>query len=347
MTCGDVTARRDALRLELEALIRGKAKPVGAMGRIEHLAVQIGLATGQLKPDLGKATAIVFAGDHGITAEGVTAYPSAVTREIAKLILAGGAGINLCARSAGVDVTLVDCGLLSALDPHAQLKDRRMGNGTRNACREPAMSEGEFSEAFRLGYAIAEEAVLTGAGLFAFGEIGIGNTSAAALLGHTVTGVALDTLVGPGAGVPALGLDHKRNVLAAAAQRAAIAETDAAARAFAALRQFSGFEMVMMAGAMTAVAAAGRIVIVDGFIATAVAAAVLAIRPGARDNLIFSHTSAEPGHKALLDHLDVAPLIDLGLRLGEGTGAVLALPIVRTAELLLRDMADLPGEHPP
>ena len=346
MTCGDVTTRREALRHELEALIRGKAKPIGAMGRIEHLAVQIGLATGQLKPDLGKAGAIVFAGDHGITAEGVTAYPSEVTREVAKLILTGGAGISLCARAAGIDVTLVDCGLLAPLEAHDRLIGRRMGAGTRNARREAAMSEGEFSEAFRQGHALAEAAVMSGTGLFAFGEIGIGNTSAAALVGHTVTGLPLDMLVGPGAGVPPLGLGHKRQVLAAAVERAAIAGEDCSHRAFAALRQFAGFEMVMMAGAMTAAATFGRIAIVDGFIASAVASAVLAIRPGARDNLVFSHTSAEPGHKALLDHLNVRPLLDLGLRLGEGTGAVLALPIVRTAELMLRDMADLPGEHP-
>lgn len=346
MTCGDATAGRQALANRLHSRIRGKAKPVGALGRIEELAFQIGMAAGTEAPDLGRAVAIVFAGDHGITAQGVTAYPSAVTREIAKLILAQSAGVSICARAAGIDVSLVDCGLLEPLEPHPMLHERRMGPGTKNAHSEPAMSQLQLSDAFRSGYAVAEEALQAGAGIFALGEIGIGNTSAAALLANAVTGIELGTLIGPGAGAPPKGLDHKRRILAEAATRAAIAEADPSKRAFEAMRQFAGFEMVAMAGAMTAIAAAGRIVIVDGFIASAVAASVVAIQPGARDCCIFAHCSAEPGHAALLAHLNATPLLDLGLRLGEGTGAVLAVPLVRAAELMLRDMADLPGEHP-
>ena len=334
-----------ALRAALEAKVRGKAKPVGALGRIEQLAIQIGMATSTLTPDLGAAKLVVFAGDHGITAEGVTAYPSEVSGQIAGLILAGTAGANIAARASGIEVMLVDAGLLHPLPHHPMLLDRRIGAGTKNSRREPAMTEVQCNAAFVAGRAIAADLAQAGVGIAAFGEVGIGNTSAAALLAHVVTGIDLDTLVGPGAGVPALGLDHKRQVLHQTLASAPIVEPQPTARTFEAMRQFAGFEMVMMAGAMTAFAAAGRIVVVDGFIATAVAAAAN-IYGATLNNCIFAHCSAEPGHRALLSYLNAEPLLDLGLRLGEGTGAALAVPLVRAAEYMLRDMAELPGGHP-
>ncbi|MFN0218871.1 MAG: nicotinate-nucleotide--dimethylbenzimidazole phosphoribosyltransferase [Hyphomicrobium sp.] len=342
----DATVWREALRLQLLARIRGKAKPVGALGRLETLALQIGLASGSLVPDLKAAKVMVFAGDHGLTAEGVTAYPSAVTREIAKLVLAGGAGISICARAAGVDVMLVDAGLLRPLAPHALLLDRRIGAGTKNSRREPAMTAEQCRAALIEGRAIDTSLGHDGVGIVAFGEIGIGNSSAAALVAHTLTGLSLDVLVGPGAGAPPLGVDHKRQVLSETVACAPINESNLKDRAFETLRQFAGFEMVMMAGAMTAAAMAGRLIIVDGFISTAVAIAAAGLRPETLDHCVFSHCSSEPGHRALLAYLRVEPLLDLGMRLGEGTGAALALPLIRAAEMLLRDMADLPGEHP-
>jgi nicotinate-nucleotide--dimethylbenzimidazole phosphoribosyltransferase len=337
---------QNELRQKLEARVAGKAKPIGALGRLETLAVQIGMVTGSLSPTLGPARVVVFAGDHGITAEGVTAYPSVVTAEIAKIILAGGAGINICARAANVDVTLVDAGLLTALPPHPNLLDRRIDAGTKNSRREPAMSEAEFQQAYSAGQKITQQLTAEGVGILAFGEVGIGNTSASALVGHAVSGIALEALIGPGAGAPALGLDHKRLVLAETRARAALPTGGTRSDVLEALRQFGGFEMVMMAGAMTAAASQKCIVIVDGFIATSVAAAAIAIEPALRNHCIFAHCSAEPGHRALLNYLEAEPLFDLGLRLGEGTGAALAIPFVRAAEGLLRDMADLPGEHP-
>lgn len=343
---GDETGWNDALRHQLLAKLRGKAKPVGALGRLETLAVQIGMATGSIEPDLGAARVVVFAGDHGLTAEGVTAYPSLVTREIAKLVLDGCAGINICARAAGVDVVLVDAGMLRPLAPHDRLLDRRMGTGTRNSRREPAMTEDQCNAALIEGRAIDAGLGRDGVGIVAFGEIGIGNTSAAALVAHMLTGIDLTQLVGPGAGVPPLGLDHKLQILQETIACAPIKSPDLASRAIETLRQFAGFEMVMMASAMASAAAAGRIVLVDGFIGTAVAIAAEAMKPATLNNCIFAHCSSEPGHRVLLNHLGVEPLLDLGLRLGEGTGAVLAIPLVRAAEYLLRDMADLPGEHP-
>ena len=342
----DVTKSRALLGDKLRARLRGKAKPIGSLGRLEDLAVQIGLTAGSLSPDLGVAKILVFSGDHGITAEGVTAYPSVVTREIAKFVLAGTAGVNVLARAAGVGVELVDAGMLEALPPHDLLLDRRIGKGTRNSRREPAMSAEECTAALDAGRALDTHLGAENVGVVGYGEIGIGNTSAAALIAHALTGIDLKSLVGPGAGAPALGLDHKYQVLKDTFARAAIAPSTEAGRTFEVLRQFGGFEIVMMAGAMTAAAASGRVIVVDGFISTAGAIAAEALNPGTLDNCVFAHCSAEPGHAALLRHLGVKPLLELEMRLGEGTGAALAIPIIRAAELMLREMADLPGEHP-
>jgi len=342
----DGTGLRNALRDKLRARLRGKAKPIGSLGRLENLAEQIGMIRGSLDPKLGAAKILVFAGDHGLTEEGVTAYPSAVTREIAKLIVAGNAGINVLARAAGVGVELIDAGMLQPLPPHELLLDRRIGNGTRNSRREPAMSVEECRAALDAGSAIDALLGQQHVDIVGYGEIGIGNTSAAALVAHVLTGIDLATLVGPGAGAPPLGLDHKRLVLSEVLARASINEADPVARTFEALRQFGGFEIAMMAGAMTAAAAAGRIIVVDGFISTAAAIAASGLKPETFDNCVFAHCSAEPGHTALLAFLGAKPLLELEMRLGEGTGAALAIPLVRAAELMLRDMADLPGEHP-
>jgi nicotinate-nucleotide--dimethylbenzimidazole phosphoribosyltransferase len=342
----DGTGLRNALRDKLRARLRGKAKPIGSLGRLENLAEQIGMIRGSLDPKLESAKILVFAGDHGLTEEGVTAYPSDVTREIAKLIVGGAAGINVLARAAGVRVELVDAGMLEPLPPHELLLDRRIGNGTRNSRREPAMSVEECRAALDAGSAIDALLGQQHVDIVGYGEIGIGNTSAAALVAHVLTGIDLATLVGPGAGAPPLGLDHKRLVLSEVLARASINEADPAARTFEALRQFGGFEIAMMAGAMTAAAAAGRIIVVDGFISTAAAIAASGLKPETFDNCVFAHCSAEPGHTALLAFLGAKPLLELEMRLGEGTGAALAIPLVRAAELMLRDMADLPGEHP-
>lgn len=345
-TTSEITKSRALLSDKLKAHIRGKAKPVGSLGRLEELALQIGLISGSTAPNLGNAKIVVFAADHGITAEGVTAYPSVVSREIAKFVLLGSAGVNVLARAAGVGVELVDAGLLEPLPPSEFLTERRIGPGTKNARREPAMSVEECNAALEAGRSLDARFGTQDVGIVGFGEIGIGNTSSASLIAHALTGIELRTLVGPGAGAPALGLGHKYEVLKETIARAAIAPSTEAGRTFEVLRQFGGFEIVMMAGAMTAAAQAGRVIVVDGFISTAGAIAAEALHPGTLDNCVFAHCSAEPGHAALLRHLHVKPLLELEMRLGEGTGAALAMPIIRGAELMLREMADLPGEHP-
>ena len=336
--------QRATLVTGLRAKLAAKAKPVSALGRLEDLAVQIAVAASSDAPNLGTAKLIVFAGDHGLTAEGISAYPSEVTVEVAKLVLAGKAGANICAAGSGTEVILVDCGMLTAPPDQPGLVSRRIGAGTRNARRGPAMTLAEYQSAFDAGEKLIQGLVAKGAGIFALGEIGIGNTSAAALIAHAATNIPLGTLVGPGTGAPAKGLEHKRKVLTETYARWIGDSIDCDPRQ--AFVEFAGFEMVMMAGAIVAIAKAGKIAIIDGFIATSVAAALFAIVPQAKDACVFAHLSGEPGHKALLAKLGVTPLFDLGLRLGEGTGAVLAVPMVRAAEQMLTVMANLPGSHP-
>jgi nicotinate-nucleotide--dimethylbenzimidazole phosphoribosyltransferase len=329
-----------SLEPRLRAAIDAKAKPVGSLGRIEALAVHIGLVTQSLKPDLGGAALVIFAGDHGIVAEGVTAYPSEVSALIAQMVLDGKAGATIAARAAGAEVFLIDAGLKTPLASRGEPLAHSVGRGTRNFLHGPAMQEAEFEQALEAGAAAAAGLKAKGFGILALGEIGIGNTSAAAAVSHAVTGLPLDKLVGNGAGAPPAGLAHKRSVLARAYTRAPVREGRDA------LIEFGGFEMVMLAGAMMGAARHGQIVIVDGFIATAAACAAVSMEPNLRDYLIFAHRSSEAGHTALLEWLGAAPLLDLGMRLGEGTGAALAIPLVRMAEGMLNTMADLPGRHP-
>ncbi len=335
-----VTPLERELEPRLRAAIDAKAKPQGSLGRIEVLAVHVGLITKSPRPNLGKAALLVFAGDHGIVAEGVTAYPSEVSTLIAQMVLEGKAGASIAAHAAGAEVFLIDAGLKTPPLPHRALIAKSVCRSTRNSRHEPAMQNDECLNAMRAGHDVVTHLKGDGFGVLAIGEIGIGNTSAASLVAHCVTGLPLESLVGPGAGVPQGGLSHKREVLSRAHARAPVSD------GMAAMQEFGGFEMAMMMGAMFGAANARQIVIVDGFIATAAACAAVAIEPNIRDYLLFAHLSPEAGHGALLKWLAAKPLLDLGMRLGEGTGAALAIPLVRMAEGLLTTMADLPGAHP-
>ncbi len=335
-----ITPLDRSLEQPLRAAIDAKAKPLGALGRIEEIAVHAGLVTRSLQPDLRRAALLIFAGDHGITAEGVTAYPSEVSAMIAEMVIEGRAGANIAARAAGAEVFLVDAGLKRPLAPHSALIPRRIGHGTRNFLHEAAMTDEEATKAFQTGADIAAELLGQGFGILALGEIGIGNSSSAAIVSHAVTGLPLTALVGNGAGAPPLGLGHKRDVLARAYARAPVRN------GFDAMREFGGYEMMMLMGAMFGGARNGQVLLVDGFIATTAACAAVSIEPCLRDYLLFAHLSPETGHAALLDWLKAEPLLNLAMRLGEGSGAALAIPLIRAAEGLLKDMADLPGAHP-
>ena len=327
----DVPPLSHALDDAIRRAIDSKTKPLGALGAVESLAARIARIQGTLTPDLRRCRLTLFAGDHGIAHEGVSAYPQQVTRQMVANFLAGGAAANVFARTNDVGLSVVDAGVAGEPIGASGLVSRRIAAGTRNSAVEPAMTEEQCDAALRAG---DELGVNVAADAAAFGEMGIANTSSASLVAHKLTGIGLDALIGRGTGLDDDGLARKHAVLARAAARTA-PRLDARR----ALREYGGFEVVMMAGAMIGAARAGAVVLVDGFIAGAAALAAVELAPALRDYLIFAHRSAEPGHRAVLDALGARPLLDFDMRLGEGTGALLAWPVLKCAAAMLSDMA--------
>ena len=319
----------------MRARLDGKAKPPGSLGRLEELAIRLALMRGRDAAPIERATLLIFAGDHGMNEDGVSAYPSAVTGAMVSTFLAGRASANVLARSVGAAVTVVDAGVAAELPPHPGLVSGRIRPGTRNAAREAALTPGEVAEGLRTGARLAADAIAAGADAVAIGEMGIGNTASAALLMHRLLPAPLESCIGAGAGHDPAGLARKHAVLARAASRSAATEP------LAVLSEFGGGEIVMIAGAMIGAAAARRPVVVDGFICGAAALAAIRLEPAVAEYCVFAHRSAETGHARLLAGLGAEPLLDLGMRLGEGTGALLALPLLRAASRLLSEIADL------
>lgn len=321
----------DDLARRIRDTIDSKTKPRGSLGRIEALAAQIAALQGTTAPLLTACTLVICAADHGIAAEGVSAFPQEVTRQMVGNFLAGGAAASVFAATLGVGLQVADLGVAGPPLDHPGLIRRRVGAGTANSAVGPAMTPDQAAQALAHGAELARGA--PGEAL-ALGEMGIANTSAASLLAHKLTGLDLDALIGRGTGLDDAGLAHKRAVLHRAATRTPDRlDPDRAAA------EYGGFEILAMAGAMAAAAADRRLVLVDGFIATAAATLALARDPAIRPALVFCHRSAEAGHRALLAHLGADPLLDLDMRLGEGTGAILAWPILRAAAHMLTDMA--------
>jgi len=331
----DITPLDRSRERDLQALIDGKAKPLGALGRIEDLAVRLALIGGRPDPSCQPALLLVFAGDHGLNASGVSAYPSAVTTAMVATLLAGKASANAFARSVGAEVRVVDAGVASELAPHAGLVDAKVRAGTRNAHLEPALTAEEVEVALARGAAIAVAAADEGFEVLLLGEMGIGNTASAALVVHRLAPAPLEHCVGPGVGHDEAGMARKHRVLHEASARSAATEVREV------LAEFGGLEIAMMAGAILGAAAARIPVLVDGFICGAAALAAVRLAPEALDYCIFAHRSAEPGHAAVLDALGARPLLELSLRLGEGTGGLLALPLLRAACALVADVASL------
>jgi nicotinate-nucleotide--dimethylbenzimidazole phosphoribosyltransferase len=330
---------REELARALRQRVDAKTKPPGALGALEALAVQLGLLQGSERPALRRPRLLLFAGDHGAVADGASAWPSAVTAQMVINILHGGAASAVFARLHGVELRVVDAGVAAELGPHPALTMSKIGTGTASWLHGPAMTADQRRAAEALGAAVFAEARRDGVDALLVGEMGIGNSASAALLTHGLTGAPLAGCVGPGAGQDAAGLVRKRAICAAAWTRAGLEPGGASAERLA--EEFGGFEIVAMAGAMQAAAAARVPVLVDGFIASAAALWARARwpdRPWA-DALVLSHQSAEPGAAAQLAALGGRPLLDLGLRLGEGTGALLAWPLVRAALAFLDEMA--------
>ncbi|MBK8525495.1 MAG: nicotinate-nucleotide--dimethylbenzimidazole phosphoribosyltransferase [Betaproteobacteria bacterium] len=335
-------ARPDTrLTAALQHKIDLKTKPQGALGMLERLALQIGLIQQTLTPSLDAPHIAVFAGDHGAAKAGVSAFPQDVTWQMVENFLAGGAAINVFARANGLGLKVVDAGVARDFGERDGLIDAKVALGTRNYIEEAAMTPAERDTAIARGAALARELAANGCKVLGFGEMGIGNTAAASLITHTLTGTPLDECIGRGTGLDDPGLARKRALLKQAAERAGL-PADAkgsSEHAQAVLAEFGGFEIAMMAGAMLGAAEAGMVLLIDGFIVGAAFLVAARIEPNILPYAVFCHRSAEPGHQAQLKALDAEPLIDLGLRLGEGTGAALAWPLVKAAAAFLNEMA--------
>jgi nicotinate-nucleotide--dimethylbenzimidazole phosphoribosyltransferase len=335
MTIMHIPSLNQQIASELQNKINQKTKPIGALGALEPLALQIGLIQNTFKPKLSKPTMLVFAGDHGIVCEGVSPFPQAVTAQMVLNFLAGGAAINVFARQNGFDLWLVDSGVNYDFELVPKLIHAKIGMGTRNFLYEPAMSEKQCEQALTSGIKIAQMAMANECNVLGFGEMGIGNTSSASCLMSVLCGESIRACVGRGTGLDELGLENKIDVLQRAVERHQPINIDP----MRVLAAFGGFEIAMMTGAMLGAAQVGALLLIDGFIATSALLVAAKIQPNILQYCVFSHCSDELGHKLMLEHLDAKPLLNLGLRLGEGTGAALAYPIVQAAANFLNEMA--------
>jgi nicotinate-nucleotide--dimethylbenzimidazole phosphoribosyltransferase len=318
----------------LQQAIDQKTKPLGALGKLEQLALRIGQIQHTLEPVLRHPTVVVFAADHGIAAEGVSAYPQAVTQQMVLSFLTGGAAINVFTRQHGLNLYIVDAGVNAELPRDPYLFNRKIAPGTRNFRYEPAMTPEQCEQAITQGAEIVSQMGQAGCNVIAFGEMGIANTSSAAMLMSLLGDIPIEECVGRGAGLDDAGLSHKIQVLQAALRHHAI-EPDP----FTVLTTYGGFEIAMLCGAFLQAAAERMIIVVDGFIVTSALLVASRLYPAVLDYCIFSHLSDETGHQKLLTLLNADPLLQLNMRLGEGTGAVLAYPLVESAVRFLNEMA--------
>lgn len=326
-----MSPHQSELAKRLQHVIDHKTKPLGSLGRLEALAMQLGLILNTDQPKLQQPQMVVFAGDHGLAARGVSAYPSDVTWQMVENFLAGGAAVSVLARQHGLALTVVDAGVAKDIAPRAGLQIRKMAYGTADASQGPAMTADQCLSAMAAGADLIKG--LPGNAVL-FGEMGIGNTSSAALLMARLTGLPLDQCVGRGTGLDDAGVQRKLAVLQQALQANANA-----AQPLDALAALGGFEIAMMCGAMLEAAAQKRVVVVDGFISSSAVLVAHAMQPDMLSCCVFAHQSDESGHARMLNHLGVQPLLHLGLRLGEGSGAALAWPLLESACAILRDMA--------
>lgn len=302
-------------------------KPPGSLGRLEALAIQLAALQGMDRPAVERAQVCVFAGDHGVAAQGVSAFPQAVTAQMVANFVAGGAAVSVLARAQGAALEVVDLGTAADPGPLPGVVDARIAPMTADFTLTPAMSAEQLTAALDAGRAAVQRAVHAKAQVFIGGEMGIANTTAAAALACALLGEQPATLSGPGTGLDAAGVAHKAAVIG----RALALHGPHLDSPLEALRRLGGFEIASLAGAAIACAQAGLPLLVDGFIVTAAVLAAVRIQPGVRDWLLFAHRSAEPGHARLLAALDAAPLLALDMRLGEGSGALAALPLLRLA----------------
>jgi nicotinate-nucleotide--dimethylbenzimidazole phosphoribosyltransferase len=323
------------LEAALQQRINTKTKPLGALGRLEALALQVGLIQQTLQPELRQPAILVFAGDHGIAQSGVSPFPQEVTFQMVQNFLAGGAAINVFARQHGIALRIVDAGVNADFSGQAGLVHAKVGLGTANFLHQPAMTAVQCQQAVERGVQLAQAETANGTNVLGFGEMGIANTSSSAALMSVLCALPVADCAGRGTGLDDVGLQRKIGILEQALQLHAIQ----ALQPVQALATFGGFEIAMMVGAMLGGAAQGAVLLIDGFIATTALLVASRIQPNIRDYCVFTHRSGEAGHTRLLQVLNATPLLDIGMRLGEGTGCAVAYPLLQSAVGFLNEMA--------
>jgi nicotinate-nucleotide--dimethylbenzimidazole phosphoribosyltransferase len=334
-TCAAIQAPDAAAAEQTRGLLDRKTKPRGSLGRLEELACQLASIAGTPRLELPVKAIVVMGGDHGVAENGVSAYPQEVTAQMFLNFARGGAAINVLARQAGAEVVLVDMGVKGALPALPEIRSHRLAPGTDNFTRGPAMSRERAIAAIEIGIGIAGELADRGVSLLGLGEMGIGNSTAASALTAALTGAAPEEVIGRGTGVDEAGLHRKLD----AVRRGLAINRPEAGDGLDALAKLGGFEIAGLCGVVLGAAARRVPVVVDGFICGAAALCAVRIAPACAPYLIASHRSAEAGHRIVLQSLETRPLLDLELRLGEGTGAALAMGLCEASVRILREMA--------
>ena len=326
----------DKLREAIQAKIDNLNKPKGALGRLEEIAMQVCLIQQTLTPSLAHPCHLLFGGDHGIEREGVSVSPREVTWQQMKNFTQGGGGVNMFCRQHGFKLRIVDVGVDYDLSAVKGIIDRKIARGTKNFLYEPAMSEAEFDQAIQVGSELVDECIAEGCQVLCVGEMGIANTSPSSIWMSLFGNIPLADCIGAGAGLNKPGIQHKYEVLSKALDNYRSQEPQPTP--ITPLRYFGGFEMIAAIGAMLRAAEQHLIILIDGFIMTACAAAAIELYPAAKDYMIFTHCGDESGHKRMLDMIGAKPLLHLGLRLGEGTGALCTYPLIDSAVRMINEM---------
>ena len=326
----------DKLREAIQAKIDNLNKPKGALGRLEEIAMQVCLIQQTLTPSLAHPCHLLFGGDHGIEREGVSVSPREMTWQQMKNFTQGGGGVNMFCRQHGFKLRIIDVGVDYDLSAVEGIINRKIARGTKNFLYEPAMSEAEFDQAIQVGSELVDECIAEGCQVLCVGEMGIANTSPSSIWMSLFGNIPLADCIGAGAGLNKPGIQHKYEVLSKALEHYRHEEPQPTP--ITPLRYFGGFEMIAAIGAMLRAAEQHLIILIDGFIMTACAAAAIELYPAAKDYMIFTHCGDESGHKRMLDMIGAKPLLHLGLRLGEGTGALCTYPLIDSAVRMINEM---------
>ncbi len=331
----DISPVGTGLKEDLQQKIDSKTKPIGALGFLEEIAWQIGLIQQTLTPSLSEPILAVFAGDHGIAKKGVVnAYPQKVTAQMVQNMVQGGAAVNVFCRTHGITPKIIDAGVASKLQPQDGLINRKIDKGTANYIDQPAMNQAQCLEAIEAGSNLVDVWHGSGSNIIGFGEMGIGNTSSASIITSLITGNWIADCTGKGTGLDKNGVAEKTNVL-----KRAIQNRDFDDGPISILQTFGGFEILMIVGGILQAAENRMVILMDGFIVTAALLIAHRLYPAVIDYVIFAHESGERGHRIQLDYLGGESILNLGMRLGEGTGAAMAYPVVKSAVNFLNEMA--------